>query len=72
MENSHKMKEAKIVLMKIHNISEDQAYRAIFQQAMTCRKTVAEVAQFIIESNALLHNIVVKTDSDDDDLFEAS
>lgn len=72
VENSHKMNEAKIVLMKIHDINEDQAYRAIRQQAMKCRKTIAEVAQAIIESNALLHNCVAKRASDDDDLSEGA
>ena len=59
VENSHKMNEAKIVLMKVHGINEDQAYRAIRQQAMKCRTTTSEVAQSIIDSNALLHNCIV-------------
>ncbi|UQG60858.1 ANTAR domain-containing protein [Marinobacter sp. M3C] len=59
VENSHKMNEAKIVLMKVHDINEDQAYRAIRQQAMKCRITTTEVAQSIIDSNALLHNCII-------------
>ncbi|SEP08791.1 ANTAR domain-containing response regulator [Aquisalimonas asiatica] len=65
VENSHKMNEAKIVLMRIHGIDEDEAYRAIRQQAMESRKTIAEVAQSIIESNALLHNFVTKPRNED-------
>jgi AmiR/NasT family two-component response regulator len=58
VENSHKMNGAKLVLMKVHGINEDQAYRAIRQQAMKCRTTTSEVAQSIIDSNALLHSVV--------------
>lgn len=64
VENSHKMNEAKIILMQIHNISEDQAYKAIRHQAMASRKTIAEVVQLIIESNALLYNFITKNDVD--------
>ncbi|EAZ97362.1 ANTAR domain-containing response regulator [Marinobacter sp. ELB17] len=72
VENSHKMNEAKIVLMKVHDINEDQAYRAIRQQAMKCRKTIAEVAQSIIDANVMLHDCVAKRVSDDDDLSEGA
>jgi AmiR/NasT family two-component response regulator len=64
VENSHKMNEAKIILMQIHNLSEDQAYKAIRHQAMASRKTIAEVVQLIIESNALLNNFITKNNLD--------
>ncbi|MDN3519515.1 ANTAR domain-containing protein [Aquisalimonas lutea] len=67
VENSQKLNEAKMVLMRLHGIDEDRAYRAIRQQAMALRKTVTEVAQSIIESNALLHNVVMDSQSDGDD-----
>lgn len=60
VENSHKMNEAKIILMQIHDLSEDQAYKAIRHQAMASRKTIAEVAQMIIDSNTLLSNFIMK------------
>lgn len=62
VENSHKMNEAKIILMQIHDLSEDQAYKAIRHQAMASRKTIAEVAQMIIDSNTLLSNFIMKKD----------
>lgn len=58
VENSQKMNEAKFVLMRLHGIEEDDAYRAIRQEAMESRRTVAEVAQAIVESHALLHTVV--------------
>ncbi|VVT14578.1 Two component response regulator [Marinobacter salarius] len=64
VENSHKMNEAKIILMQIHDLSEDQAYKSIRHQAMASRKTIAEVVQLIIESNALLNNFVTKNNLD--------
>jgi AmiR/NasT family two-component response regulator len=67
VENSQKLNEAKMVLMRLHGIDEDRAYRAIRQQAMALRKTVTEVAQSIIESNALLHNVVMDSQSDGED-----
>lgn len=60
VENSQKLNEAKLVLMRMHGIEEEKAYQAIRQQAMECRKTVTEIAQLIIESNALLHNLVAQ------------
>ena len=64
VENSHKMNEAKIILMQIHDLSEDQAYKSIRHQAMASRKTIAEVVQLIIESNALLNDFVTKNNLD--------
>jgi AmiR/NasT family two-component response regulator len=64
VENSHKMNEAKIILMQIHDLSEDQAYKSIRHQAMASRKTIAEVVQLIIESNALLNKFVTKNNLD--------
>ncbi|MFV8834102.1 ANTAR domain-containing protein [Aquisalimonas sp.] len=71
VENSQKLNEAKLVLMRIHGIEEEQAYRAIRHQAMECRKTVTEIAQSIIESNALLHNLVVRPKAGDESVDES-
>jgi len=58
VENSQKLNDAKLILMRLHGIGEQEAYRAMRQQAMESRETVTEVAEAIIQSHSLLTSVV--------------
>ena len=64
VENSQKLNDAKLILMRLHEIGEQDAYRAMRQQAMESRQTVTEVAEAIIQSHALLTGVVSRGDLD--------
>jgi len=55
--NSQTVSRAKFILMNIHRISEEEAYRRIRSQAMAKRTTTAEIAQAIINADGILGNI---------------
>lgn len=46
--------DAKVILMKTHQVSESEAYDLIREQAMTKRTTMEEVAMAIVEAHELL------------------
>jgi AmiR/NasT family two-component response regulator len=46
--------DAKTVLMKAHNISENEAYDLIREQAMAKRATTEEVAMAIVQAHELI------------------
>jgi AmiR/NasT family two-component response regulator len=46
--------DAKAVLMKVHNISENEAYDLIREQAMSKRTTTEEVAMAIVQAHELI------------------
>ncbi|MEX0430441.1 ANTAR domain-containing response regulator [Spiribacter insolitus] len=66
VENSQKLNDAKLILMRLHEIGEQDAYRAMRQQAMESRQTVTEVAEAIIQSHSLLTSLVSHRDFDAD------
>jgi AmiR/NasT family two-component response regulator len=49
-----KVAKAKTILMQTRNVSEDEAYRLIREQAMTKRVTTEEIADAIIKANDIL------------------
>lgn len=49
-----KVAKAKTILMQTRNVSEDEAYRLIRDQAMTKRVTTEEIADAIIKANDIL------------------
>lgn len=55
--NAQKVNRAKFILMNLHKISEEEAYRRIRSQAMTKRTTTVEIAQAIINADGILGNI---------------
>lgn len=62
VENTQKISQAKFILMRLHRIAEDEAYRRIRSQAMSKRATTAEIAQAIINADGILGNISAKSD----------
>lgn len=50
----HKISQAKFILMKLHGLSEEEAYGTIRTQAMTKRTTMADIAQAIINADGIL------------------
>jgi AmiR/NasT family two-component response regulator len=54
--SSQQISRAKFILMQMHRISEDEAYRRIRTQAMSKRATTAEIAQAIINASGILGN----------------
>ncbi|MCP1676769.1 AmiR/NasT family two-component response regulator [Natronocella acetinitrilica] len=60
VENTQKISQAKFILMRLHKISEEEAYRTIRSQAMSKRTTTAEIAQAIINADGILGNISSK------------
>lgn len=66
VENSQKLTDAKLILMRLHGIEEQAAYQAMRQQAMESRQTVTEVAEAIIQSHELLSSVVTRADGQSD------
>ncbi len=62
VENTQKISQAKFILMRLHRISEDEAYRTIRSQAMAKRATTADIAQAIINADGILGNISTKSE----------
>lgn len=55
--STQKLSRAKVILMNLHQISEDEAYQRIRSQAMAKRATTVEIAQSIINAADILGNI---------------
>jgi AmiR/NasT family two-component response regulator len=49
-----KVSKAKAILMNTRGLSEDEAYKAIRDQAMSKRVTAEEIADAVIRANELL------------------
>ncbi len=60
VENSQKMTDAKLILMRLHGIEEQAAYQAMRQQAMEKRQSVSDIAEAIIQSHELLSSVVTR------------
>lgn len=54
IQNQQTLNRAKVVLMKLYNISEEEAYRRIRQQAMSKRATTVDIARSIIHAADIL------------------
>ena len=54
LSGQRKISQAKSILMKIHALSEDDAYRSIRAQAMSKRVSMEEIAVSIINANEIL------------------
>ncbi len=52
--SQRKLAKAKTILMHTRNVSEDDAYKLIREQAMTKRVTTEEIADAIIKANDIL------------------
>lgn len=50
-----KLSQAKALLMKLQNITEEEAYKIIRGQAMSKRATTQEIAQSILNANEILY-----------------
>lgn len=61
-ENSQKLADAKLILMRLHGIEEQAAYQAMRNLAMESRQTVTEVAEAIIQSHELLSSVLTQVD----------
>jgi AmiR/NasT family two-component response regulator len=57
VKNQQKLTRATLILMNLHKISEEEAYRRIRSQAMAKRATTIEIAQAIINADGILGNI---------------
>ncbi|MCC5859616.1 MAG: ANTAR domain-containing protein [Ectothiorhodospiraceae bacterium] len=62
IDNIQKITQAKFILMRLHRIGEEEAYRRIRSQAMSKRTTTADIAQAIINADGILGNISCKRD----------
>lgn len=60
LEQVQTITEAKFILMRHHNISEQDAYKVIRSQAMARRLSTAEIALAIINADGLLNNLKIK------------
>lgn len=60
VENSQKMTDAKLILMRLHGIEEQAAYQAMRQQAMETRQSISDIAEAIIQSHDLLSSVVTR------------
>jgi len=60
VENSQKMTDAKLILMRLHGIEEQAAYQAMRQQAMETRQSISDIAEAIIQSHELLSSVVTR------------
>lgn len=56
--------EAKAILMKMHDVSEGQAYDMIREQAMSKRTTTEEIATAIVNANEILSSGLRKPEPD--------
>lgn len=63
LESSQKISQAKFILMRLHGIDEEEAYKTIRSQAMTKRTTTSKIAQSIINADGILGNISSKPKS---------
>lgn len=54
LRNVRKVSQAKLILMRMHGMSEDEAYATIRRRAMSRRATTAEVATSIIDADDIL------------------
>ena len=55
MEERKLIEKAKGILIRNNSISEDEAYKYIRTISMNKRKSMAEVAKIIIETDSMLH-----------------
>lgn len=55
--STQKLTRAKVILMNLHQITEDEAYRRIRSQAMAKRATTIDIAQAIINAADILGNM---------------
>lgn len=60
LRNERLLDRAKAILMKVHSISEDDAYTRIRSQAMAKRVTTIEIAQSIINAADILGDLTKK------------
>ncbi|MDZ7810536.1 MAG: ANTAR domain-containing protein [Arhodomonas sp.] len=60
VKNTQTVSQAKFILMRLHQIPEDEAYSIIRSQAMAKRATTVEIAQAIINADGILGNISAK------------
>ncbi|MBY5268251.1 ANTAR domain-containing response regulator [Spiribacter salinus] len=60
VENSQKMTDAKLILMRLHGIEEQAAYQAMRQQAMETRQSISDIAEAIIQSHELLSSVMTR------------
>jgi AmiR/NasT family two-component response regulator len=60
LEQTQKITEAKFILMRHHDIGEDEAYKIIRSQAMARRCSTGEIAAAIINADGLLSNLKFK------------
>ncbi|MBA1146182.1 ANTAR domain-containing protein [Ectothiorhodospiraceae bacterium WFHF3C12] len=66
LRSNQTISQAKFILMRLHGIDEDEAYKTIRSQAMTKRTTTAEIAQAIINADGILGNISSKKSHSND------
>ena len=60
VKNSQIVTQAKFIIMRLHDISEDESYAMIRSQAMSKRTSTVEIAQAIINADSILGNISSK------------
>lgn len=60
LEQVQTITEAKFILMRHHNISDQDAYKVIRSQAMTRRLSTTDIAMAIINADGLLSNLKLK------------
>ncbi|TQM90091.1 AmiR/NasT family two-component response regulator [Roseinatronobacter monicus] len=60
LENIQKITEAKFILMRLHTINDQDAYKIIRSHAMSRRTSTIEIANAIINADGLLSNLNVK------------
>lgn len=65
VKNIQTLSQAKFILMRLHRISEDEAYDIIRSQAMTKRTTTVEIALAIINADGILGNISMRSLNED-------
>ncbi|MCP1677208.1 AmiR/NasT family two-component response regulator [Natronocella acetinitrilica] len=65
VENSQKIGQAKFILMRLHQISEEKAYEAIRSQAMSKRTTTVAIARAIINADGILETTSKKDENDE-------
>ena len=58
VENSQKMTDAKLILMRLHGIEEQAAYQAMRQRAMETRQSISDIAEAVIQSHEMLSSVV--------------
>lgn len=50
------MEKAKVLLMQLHTLTEDQAFQLLRKNAMSHRMTMGEMARRLLDAQQLLQN----------------